>query len=170
MFIISCNHLLVYSMSKGDRNMGMAKVFCMLFCPQFPLFPSPKLPPREFVLSQCNDSCVGGWSWFPQPHVWLCGLRQNSYLLQYSPLARLHTLAWGGGDPWPSYLVQGCLLPTVPFFPPNKILLSLCQTKSDVQITCVLAHSKSIQGNGKALMGLSWVTGVSNSVFVHCGN
>ena len=102
--------------------------------------------------------------------IWLCGLRQNSYLLQYSPLARLHTLAWGGGDPWPSYLVQGCLLPTVPFFPPNKILLSLCQTKSDVQITCVLAHSKSIQGNGKALMGLSWVTGASNSVLVHCGN
>jgi len=143
--------------------MGMAKVFCMPFCPQFPLFPFPKLSPWEFVLSQCNDSCMGGWSQVPQPYVWLCGPRQNRYLLQY----RLHTLAWGGSDPWSSYLVHGCLLPTVPFFPPNKILWSSCEIKTDVQITCVLAHTKSIQDNGKALMGLSCVRGAGNSVFVH---
>lgn len=90
----SGNHLLVYSMSKDDRNIGMAKVFCMLFGPQFPLFPFLKLPPWEFVLSQYNDSCAGGWSWVPRPHVWLCGLRHNSYLLQYSPQATHLSLGW----------------------------------------------------------------------------
>jgi len=29
----------------------------------------------------------------------------------------------------------------------------LCEVKTDVQITCVLAHSKPIQGNGKILDG-----------------
>lgn len=120
----SCNHLLVYSMSKDDRNIGMAKVFCMLFGPQFLLFPFPKLPPWEFVLSQCNDSCAGSWSWVPRPHVWLCGLRHNSYLLQYSPQAT--HLVWGGGDPWSPYLVQGYLLLTVPPPPPPTKSYCLC--------------------------------------------
>lgn len=51
-----------------------------------------------------------------------------------------------------------------PFFPPNKILLSLCETKTDVQMICALAHSKSIQSKEKALMGLSCVRGIAVSL------
>lgn len=121
----SCNHLLVYSMSKDDRNIGMAKVFCMLFGPQFPLFPFPKLPPWEFVLSQWSLSCPSAMI-----AVWEVGVGFLGPMSDYvvwgttvifcNTAHRLHTLAWGGGDPWSPYLVQGYLLLTVPPPAPTK--------------------------------------------------
>lgn len=77
-----------------------------------------------------------------QPCVWLCGLRQNIYLLQCSPCARLHTLL---------ILSSSVMsLPTISsIFLLPQILLALFEAETDVHITCILAHSKSIQGNGK---------------------